>query len=143
VALCGIACITTSSSEHLSYEPSAQLVSDPQAVIKRVMATLPQTRVEFASDSFTVTFKSIDLSSPYRNQLVPHARIAKIELFTQSLDGQKWFGVLVTDKRLQPVLQVDSLSRDDAQALADAIQALWVSAADAGVVAPQKTNSPP
>ena len=132
--LIGIACVTTSSSEHLTYEPSAEPVGNPQAVIERVIGTLPQTRVAFSSDSFTVTYQQLELNSPYRNQLVPLVRIAKIELFSQTLNGQKWFGVVVTDPRLQPLLQVDALSKEDAQALADAIHALWERpVVDAGV----------
>lgn len=122
--LCTTACVTSTSSEHLSFEPSAQVVEKPQAVIEAIVAKLPDTRVTFTSDSLTVTYKRIDPSSPLRNQLVPFVRIDKIELFSQSLNGEKWFGVLVSDSRTLPMLQVDSLSRDDAQSLADAIHAL-------------------
>ncbi len=131
--LCTTACVTSTSSEHLIYEPSAHRVEKPQAVIETIVAKLPDTRVTFTSDSFTVTYKRIDPSSALRNQLVPFVRIETIELFSQSLNGEKWFGVLVSDSRTLPLLQVDSLSKDDAQALADAINALRPApAVDAG-----------
>ena len=117
----GLGCATSSSSEHLAYVPSPEAVVKPQELIERIITATPGASVSF-EDAFFVVHEH-DSGEPTR-QMVRYEALDKVELFSQTNDGVKVFGVVLTDKRLKPMFQWATKSKADAQKLADAISVL-------------------
>ena len=122
IILClGLGCATSSSSEHLAYVPSPEAVIKPQELIERIITATPGATVTF-EDAFFVVHEH-GTAEPTR-QMVRYDGLDKVELFSQTNDGVKVFGVVLTDKKQRSMFQWATKSRGDAQKLADAISVL-------------------
>lgn len=117
----GLGCATSSSSEHLAYTPSPEAVVKPKEVIERIVKAVPGATVTFEEAFFVVHEHG---ASGLSQQMVRFDRIEKVELFSQTNDGAKVFGVVLSDRNMRALFQWAAKSKEEAQKLADAISVL-------------------
>lgn len=125
LALALSACVTSSKTEHLTYDPNIAVVAEPQTQIVRVIqanrGTAKSVEVQFEDDHFTARSK---VEGGSMLQTLTYARVGQIEIVSQTNNDAKVFGVLVADSRFQPFFQWGVGTYDDAKALADAISVM-------------------
>ena len=119
------ACVTSTKTEHLTYDPNIAVVAEPQAQIARIiesnLGTAKSVDVQFAADHFVARSKA---ESGSTQQTLTYARVAQIEIVSQTNNDSKVFAVLVADASYRSFFQWGVASYDDAKALADAISVM-------------------
>ncbi len=119
------ACVTTTKTEHLTYDPNIAVVAEPQAQITRVIQANPGTAksadVQFEDDHFIARSKT---ASGSMQQTLTYARVAQIEIVLQTNNDEKVYAVLVAGSSYRPFFQWGVEKYDDAKALADAISVM-------------------